>query len=1311
MRQPFALILIPFLVLPPCFAQSAPILVGQGATTSSISSEFLAAFQRDDFPFTVALPPLGEVGVYGTGGFRQEFQDPARSGIRSALIRPANPDLSLGVNSAVRQVRAPIYGIYTQSSLGPSIAGFPSIDTTRFSLPSANSSNTPRTGVYQTFDRGFGIFVWDQAPADTASDTRFILQGPIFTRWNLIGFDQVGAPITSQVSTTSTFSTRADFQVFSNGGIYAITSGSLTGRIFYLRPAVQALYQQNQGPSGFLGLPINDETLLADGRRRQSFEGGTMEYALNGTPILKNAVSSVSVAAEDPILLTVGESRPLTAILRTNAGESVTDRDVFWTTSNGRAVTITGTGTRVTIRGVSGGSAILTATSEGKVSNRITVFVAAQCCAIGEGAPTQAISQTFQDALLRNRLTVRLPVSSPVRRNGPGFTQEATALPSGTRILLAKADSSPVAYVISGSTLTAFEAQGAFNGTLGFPLSDASAGGTQRFENGALAGSPVRTVSSAILTRWLALSAEAGLLGPPLAERTTSITFTGSAVSSQLFRSGALFQFVSGPLAGRALLTSGPIAAKHAELGFASGSIGAPLTDEFLSSGAFRQEFEGAFLEYSPGSPVRVIDKERRTSLTVTPSSLLPGARYRVAIGGFPANSRLRITQGAANTSDAFDLVSANGSFVWESVVPSNARPGVVLLRATLSTATQTFAEGSYTVRSLTELRPVITKLSGDTQSSAPATFLAAPLRVVVRDSAGNPLSGVPLRFEASPGASVADATPVTNAEGLGQARLRLPSQSGVALLSVEAAGQLVTFTARATEQIPSDFPRITQAVEGNLGSSNLPLAQKGSLVASLAGLLRFYQQRGITPPDNGLADTLSLNAYLRSFCVLDAEARSICDGFLDAGPGTDPQPNPFRALDFSSGTLSLSFPDPNLGTLRDAIANSGPVILALQLSRNGQPSGTHFVTAFGITSDADLVISDPNPQFAQTRLSQYTSGFTSSGATWRATLAAAIQLAPRTSSANAFYLFSSSSFDLASPALPCSVPAAWSATFADPNSTAAPQTVRYQTCDGTAPSYRAALPQGPFVLSLVSLSNPPALSTVSGVDPATYRLSRSNSDSWSLAPEQLSFTSAAILNAASFSPRLSPGTIISIFGNGLPLTSSNSSLQVEGQTLPIFFSNGFQLNTALPPNLPPGQATLLIRSPFGEATANLEISDLAPAIFTIDARSSGAILNQDSSLSTTSNPAIRGQAVVLFATGLGPVTPQSNGLSTTNAPLTVVINGRELTPFFAGLAPGFIGLYQVNVLLPLNLPPGIEQTVLLRSRGIDSNSSLISIR
>ena len=234
----------------------------------------------------------------------------------------------------------------------------------------------------------------------------------------------------------------------------------------------------------------------------------------------------------------------------------------------------------------------------------------------------------------------------------------------------------------------------------------------------------------------------------------------------------------------------------------------------------------------------------------------------------------------------------------------------------------------------------------------------------------------------------------------------------------------------------------------------------------------------------------------------------------------------------------------------------------------------------------------------------------------------------------------------------------------------------------------------------------------MSGAAAAGYRVSRSGGDAWALSPEELALNPADILNAASFSARLGAGGIISIFGSGLPLAATaTSSVQLDGQPTPIFFSNGFQLNTVIPSDIIAGQHSLRLRSPYGDVSVPLDLGEVAPGIFLLDARRSAAVLNQDGSVSSSTNPAVRGQATVIFATGLGSVTRQANGLSTTTRPVSVLLSGRELDPFFSGLAPGFIGLYQLNVTIPIAAPPGLDQVLMLRVGEVESNVGFIVVR
>jgi uncharacterized protein (TIGR03437 family) len=117
----------------------------------------------------------------------------------------------------------------------------------------------------------------------------------------------------------------------------------------------------------------------------------------------------------------------------------------------------------------------------------------------------------------------------------------------------------------------------------------------------------------------------------------------------------------------------------------------------------------------------------------------------------------------------------------------------------------------------------------------------------------------------------------------------------------------------------------------------------------------------------------------------------------------------------------------------------------------------------------------------------------------------------------------------------------------------------------------------------------------------------------------------------------------------------------------------------------------------------------VAPAIFLIGSPPVGAIENQDGSLNGPTNPVARGQALVIFATGLGAVSAEGP-LSVVNSAVTVVINGVELPVSFAGLAPGYVGLYQINVPIPTTIAPGLGIVLTLKQGGQLSNATSVAI-
>jgi uncharacterized protein (TIGR03437 family) len=166
----------------------------------------------------------------------------------------------------------------------------------------------------------------------------------------------------------------------------------------------------------------------------------------------------------------------------------------------------------------------------------------------------------------------------------------------------------------------------------------------------------------------------------------------------------------------------------------------------------------------------------------------------------------------------------------------------------------------------------------------------------------------------------------------------------------------------------------------------------------------------------------------------------------------------------------------------------------------------------------------------------------------------------------------------------------------------------------------------------------------------------------------------------------------------------------MDGTTLRMLLATPFQINAEVPLVMAQGVHSIRVQSAYGSMQQSVTVSAAAPGIFLIGNPPIGAITNQNYSLIGPSNPLPRGQAMVIFATGLGAVT-QSGQLSVTSAPVTVALNGTELPAAFAGLAPGYIGLYQVNVLIPAATPPGLGIPLTLKVGGQTSNAVSVSVQ
>src|SRR5262249_27684480 len=117
------------------------------------------------------------------------------------------------------------------------------------------------------------------------------------------------------------------------------------------------------------------------------------------------------------------------------------------------------------------------------------------------------------------------------------------------------------------------------------------------------------------------------------------------------------------------------------------------------------------------------------------------------------------------------------------------------------------------------------------------------------------------------------------------------------------------------------------------------------------------------------------------------------------------------------------------------------------------------------------------------------------------------------------------------------------------------------------------------------------------------------------------------------------------------------------------------------------------------------------PGIFV--AGTLAAVLDGQSRLITPDNPARIGDTLQIYSNGLGITNPPVDtgaaapSFTTVNSPVKVTIGGVDVPVVYQGLAPGFVGLYQVNVVLLTNVPVGSSVPVVVTQNGIASNPNV----
>lgn len=540
---------------------------------------------------------------------------------------------------------------------------------------------------------------------------------------------------------------------------------------------------------------------------------------------------------------------------------------------------------------------------------------------------------------------------------------------------------------------------------------------------------------------------------------------------------------------------------------------------------------------------------------------------------------------------------------------------------------------------------------SGDVQAAAASSALPQPIVVSAQDANGVPVPGVTVTFSvALGGGSVSPATAVTNASGLAQTQMTLGPTAGTQIVLVSANQFASTGIAEIAGATPALGLAYAQAGNNQTAPANTTLPTPLTLTVA--------DSNGTVLPDIPVAWLVtagggSVNALAT---VTDNSGKISANWTLGSLVGSQT----VQAIPFYYDGVSLYNFHGTTFTATASTATNNPVPALTSISPTSAAAG-----------GAGLMLTVVGKNFINGSVVQW------NGAARPTTFVSSTQVTA-----------SISSSDIANA--------------------------------GTAQ---------------VTVLNP---SPGGGVSTSLAFNITSNSG----AP---SVPSNGILNGAGFDSAvagLSPGAIASIFGTNLSnapasgvqpglvpgtsrlfVTSNGTTVTFDGVAAPLFFVSPTQLNVQVPFETAGKTSVQVVVSLNGSNSppVTVRISPSTPALFTVNTSGKGAAvtLNQDGSVNSAANPATAGTVIQLFATGLGAVSPSAatGTLAATSPPLalsvelpTATIGGVPASVQFSGLAPGFVGLWQVNVLVPSGAGSGAVP-LLLRTGGQNANPVTVFVQ
>jgi len=230
-----------------------------------------------------------------------------------------------------------------------------------------------------------------------------------------------------------------------------------------------------------------------------------------------------------------------------------------------------------------------------------------------------------------------------------------------------------------------------------------------------------------------------------------------------------------------------------------------------------------------------------------------------------------------------------------------------------------------------------------------------------------------------------------------------------------------------------------------------------------------------------------------------------------------------------------------------------------------------------------------------------------------------------------------------------------------------------------------------------------------------------------------------AVGNAASW--QISPiasGEIIVIGGQtvgAVPLTSgtipatgtmattlAGVSVSINGVKAPVFYTTGSVTSVIVPNFVVPGNSASIVVDTPGQTTKafTVPMAPSSPGLFALNAAGAGQLvaMNQDGSLNSSTNAAVAGSIVTVYATGTGVTTPGSViGAIQTEAvaPISktaVTIGGKDAPVSYAGTPAGVVsGLTIIQATVPSGLTAGPVPVVLTSGSASTTQTVTIAVK